>query len=144
MTARLEQARRIATLREQREERVRVDARRHQQECEKTKTEADQALMLQRREVESAEGYLLADPADPQTLVWREVSKTRQKEAETSLKESQEALSDACAMASEARAAHEKSRERSRIVADQIAQARRLMRAQQDERESEEIAEQRR
>ncbi|WP_379553659.1 hypothetical protein [Qipengyuania sp. DGS5-3] len=141
MTNRLDQANRIADLRERRGERVRREAQVRRAQCEAHKAEADHALMLQTQMREEAEHLLIADPADPQSQLWRTVNREREVQAVTARYNSHEELVKACSEADLARREHERCCERSRVLADQMAQQQRAMMMRADEREADDLAE---
>ncbi len=120
MSGQLQQATRIAELRERRAERLRREAK--AAEAEKT-AEAQQAHDIYRLEKErqaNAEFMLLSNPADPQALLWRQVTEQNCDDAKAQRADAYERLSESRAHLAETRRAHERTVERTNIFGEKL------------------------
>ncbi len=121
MTAQLVQARRIASLRERRSERERRDAalcvREHSAEFEVAATRLHQQVSQRHQ----AEQMLIADPADPQALLWRMLSREQEQGAAHAAFEAEQSLVIARGNARSAQAAHDRNLQRGQVLDQRIA-----------------------
>lgn len=121
MTDQLVQARRIASLRERRSERERRDAA---QQVRQQSAEVDLANNCLRQQVTQryqAEQMLIADPADPQALFWRMLSREQEQGAAHAASEAEQSLIIAQGEARSAQAAHDRNLQRGQLLDQRIA-----------------------
>lgn len=124
MSAQLEKMRRVGEIRVRRAERERHEAnlmaRQRAQELEAK--EQERLCEAQRRE--AAQAQFLANPADPQAQLWRDVTAIRLDTASQSKSQAAERLAEAEHLSLIARRAHDRSLERADLIENECRKAR--------------------